>query len=161
MTEVINIKNELSIAYSKRRMHLFIFVIASILIVFLDAILLLTSKDSYAIELTFSILLTSLYLVYLVFYFSIIRNKYKNEFDFFDKASKSEKSTELVEFISFEDKKKINNGIDYFELNARTINELNKVEKKYLISRKIDFKKGKKYNVATFGKVIVSFEESR
>lgn len=161
MTFLIDIDDKFNeISYLKKK-HKLLFICASILIVIFDGILLSTSKENYILNMIFSIILTIAYFFYLIFYFSILRIKIFDEYRLFSSLEKKVFCEDKCEFIEYEDKKEISNGIEYFVLNMNVLNNLENVVKKFYVLEKFPFKKNKKYQINYFGKVIVACEECK
>lgn len=159
MIQFVDVKQCLGKAIVERRRTLALFIVSTIFIVALDAILMATSKQKYIVELIISILFTVLYLFFLVFYFTVLRKKIMNELNFYSSVDSATLNEMHVELIEFEENKKIYNGIDYFVLKAITINNLTEVEQFYYVPAKFEFKKGSKAILKTFGSVVIEKED--
>lgn len=161
MIKLVDVKQHLLNAIMDRRRYLAIFIISTILVLTLDAVLMATSKDSYVLELVFTIILTVIYFVFLIFYFSVLRKRIMSELNFYSAASEGELNTVHVELIEFNEETKINNGIEYYVLKALTLKELKDDECYFYAPKRFEFKKNQKATLKTFGSVIIEVEEEK
>ena len=117
MTNLIDVDNKFNeICYSKRK-HKWLFISATILTILLIVVLMSTSKSNYIFNMIFTIIISIVYLLYLVFYFSVLRAKITDEIRLFSNLNKKQYNQEKCKFLSYENKKEINNGIEFFVLD--------------------------------------------
>lgn len=159
--KLLDVEEKLSKALINRRRSLILFIVSSIFVVTLDVVLMATSKDSYIVELILTIIFTIAYLLFFVFYFTVLRKEIVNEMNFYSQVKDSELNLSWIIPVKFEDEMKNYDGFDYYVLNAITKNHLNDVEQNYLVPRKFDFKKDKKILVKTYGTVVVEVGEEK
>lgn len=158
MTNLIDIKKGLIVADSKRRKHLWIFVCATLVAVLGIALLMLKSKENYTLNMVFTILIAVIYLLYLVFYFTVLRRRLVDEYRFFDGAFKADLYEEKFQPIEYLEQTKISDGIEYYVLKVKVIGVLADTEKNYLIKDKFEFDSNLTYKVNLFGTVAISYE---
>ena len=95
MLNLVDIKKGLYGAEIKKRRHFILFILSTLLTIALIVILMITSKQKYILELIFSILFGSIYLIYLVFYFTVIRRSIASELRFFEGKTQMEVAEEI------------------------------------------------------------------
>lgn len=161
MINNVDINNGLIEAISKRKKNLWIFVCASILVIVGISLLMLKSKEKYALNLILSILLAIPYLLYLVFYFTVLRRRLLDEYRFYNGASNASLNDEKCQIIQYEDQSKISNGLEYFVLRVKVIGALSDTEKNYLVTNKFEFDKNAIYKVNLYGTVLISYEVAK
>ena len=158
MLNLIDIEKGLyGVSYKKRR-HFILFLLSSVLTITLVVILMLTSKQKYILELVFTILVSVLYLIYLVFYFTVIRRVLQAEFRFYEGASKSELTEYDIEIQSISEKVKEYNGLEYYVLEARVDENLKEEDKIFYVSKPFSFKKNQKATIQVYGSVVINVE---
>lgn len=158
MIELVDIKKGLGNAALIKRRHFIIFFLATIFAITLVAILMITSGEKYVLELIFSLLISIAYLLYLVFFFSVIRVKVNNELRFYDGASKVELNKIECKLTKILEDKKENNGLEYYVLEASVIQKFNEDSKNFLITKKFNFKENQKAILYTYGSVVIKVE---
>ena len=100
MLNLIDIEKGLYGAAYKKRRHFILFILSTMFVVALVILLMLTSKQKYTLELIITILISVAYLLYLVFYFTVIRRVLQAELRFYEGASKAELTEYDVEIQS-------------------------------------------------------------
>ena len=158
MLNLVDIKKGLYGTEIKKRRHFILFILSTLLSIALIILLMITSKQKYVLELIFTILIGIAYLIYLVFYFTVIRRCIAAELRFFEGASKNELSEYDVEIISMSDDLKEYNGLEYYVLEAKVIENLKDEDKKFYLPSKITFKKHQKATLYVYGSVVVNME---
>ncbi len=144
-------------AYKKRR-HFILFILSTMIAFALVILLMLTSKQKYVLELIFTILISVAYLVYLVFYFTVIRRVLIADIRFFEGASKAELSEYDVEILSISENIKEYNGREYYVLEARVDENLKEEDKIFYLPSKFSFKKNQKASIQVYGSVVINVE---
>ena len=158
MLNLIDIEKGLyGVSYKKRR-HFILFLLSSVLTIALVVILMTTSKQKYVLELIFTILVSVVYLIYLVFYFTVIRRVLQAELRFYEGASKSELSEYDIEIQSISEKVKEYNGFEYYVLEARVDENLKEEDKIFYFSKPFSFKKNQKATIQVYGSVVINVE---
>ena len=158
MLNLVDIKKGLGGVEVKKLRHFILFVLSTILTIALVIILMLTSKRSYVVELIFSILISVAYLIYLVFYFTVIRRCLNAEYRFYDGANKAELSEYDVEILSMSEELKDYNGLEYYVLEAKVSENLKDEEKIFYLPAKFSFKKNQKARLYVYGSVVINVE---
>ena len=158
MLNLVDIKKGLYGAEIKKRRHFILFILSTLLTIGLIILLMLTSKQKYVLELIFSILIGAVYLVYLVFYFTVIRRCIATELRFFEGANKNEFSEYDVEILSMSDELKEYNGLEYYVLEAKVIENLKDEDKFFYLPSKFSFKKNQKATLQVYGSVVINVE---
>ena len=158
MLNLIDIEKGLyGVSYKKRR-HFILFVLSTMFAVALVILLMLTSKQRYTLELIFTILISIAYLLYLVFYFTVIRRVLQAELRFYEGASKAELSEYDVEILSISEEIKEHNGLEYYVLEAKVDENLKEEDKIFYVPTKFSFKKNQKATIQVFGSVVINVE---
>ena len=116
------------------------------------------SKLNYTIELIFSILVGIAYLIYLVFYFTVIRRVIAADLRFFEGANKAERSEYDVEILSISSEIKEHNGREYYVLEAKVSENLKDEVKNFFVPSTFSFKKNQKATLYTYGTVVIDVE---
>ena len=158
MLNLIDIKKGLYGAETKKLRHFLLFVLSTILTIALIIVLMLTSKLNYTIELIFSILVGIAYLIYLVFYFTVIRRVIAADLRFFEGANKAERSEYDVEILSISSEIKEHNGREYYVLEAKVSENLKDEVKNFFVPSTFSFKKNQKATLYTYGTVVIDVE---
>ena len=158
MLNLVDVKKGLYGAEIKKRRHFILFLFATILTITLDIVLMLTSKSSYVLELVFTILISTTYLVYLIFYFSVIKRVISADLRFFEGAVKNELSEYDVEILSMSEEIKENNGREYFLLEANVSENLKDEVKNFFLPSKFSFKMNQKARLFVYGSVVINVE---
>ena len=158
MLNLVDIEKGLYGAEIKKRRHFILFLISTFLIIFIDVILMLTSKDNYIVELVLTIIFSAAYFVYLVFYFTVIKRCLNAELRFFEGVKKSELSEVYCEAQSISDDVKEYNGLEYYVVEAIVDENLKKEDKIFYAPQKFKFKKNEKLIFHTFGSIIINVE---
>lgn len=161
MVQLVDSKNGLNQAYYNKRKHKIVFFCLTVLAILIVSVIMVTSTDKYIVNLIFSILITACYLMYLVFYFTVLKRRVNAEFNFYNDLSKVALSEAKIKFLNYEKNTKESNQIEYFVINANVPNQYGDEDKFFLIKEKVDFKEGKTYKVKLFGSVIISMEECK
>ena len=158
MLNLVDIEKGLyGVSYKKRR-HFILFLLSSVLTIALVVILMMTSKQKYVLELIFTILVSVVYLIYLVFYFTVIRRVLQAELRFYEGASKSELTKYDIEIQSISEKVKEYNGLEYYVLEARVDENLKEEDKIFYVSKQFSFKKNQKATIQVYGSVVINVE---
>ena len=158
MLNLIDIEKGLyGVSYKKRR-HFILFILSTMFAVALVILLMLTSKQKYTLELIFTILISIAYLLYLVFYFTVIRRVLQAELRFYEGASKAELSEYDVEIHSISEEIKEHNGLEYYVLEARVDENLKEEDKIFYVPTKFSFKKNQKATIQVYGSVVINVE---
>ena len=158
MLNLVDIKSGLYGAESKKLRHFLLFIVSTLLTIALVLILMFTSKTNYILELIFSIFISVLYLLYLVFYFSVIRRVINADLRFFNGASKSELSEYDVEILSMSDEMKEYNGREYYVLTANVDETLKDEVRNFYLPKKFQFKNKQKARLYVYGSVVINVE---
>ena len=158
MLNLVDIEKGLYATETKKRRHTIIFVVATILAIALVLVLMLTSKDKYVLELIFTILVSIAYLIYLTFYFTVIRRFFKNELRFYEGVKNSELSELYCEILSISEEEKEYNGRSYYVLDARVNENLKDEDKIFYLPKKFQFKKNQKAKLQVFGSIVINVE---
>ena len=158
MLNLLDIKKGLYGAETKKLRHFLLFMLSTILTIALILLLMLTSKLNYTIELIFSILIGIAYLIYLVFYFSVIRRVIAADIRFFEGANKCELSEYEVEILSIGDEIKVHNGREYYVLEAKVSENLKDEIKNFYVPSTFSYKKSQKATLHTYGTVVIDVE---
>ena len=158
MLNLVDIEKGLYGAAYKKRRHFILFILASIISIAIIVILMLTSKEKFVIELIFTILISIAYLIYIVFYFSVIRRCLQADLRFFEGASKSELSSYDVEIHSISEEIKEYNGREYYVLEAKVDENLKEEDKIFYVPKKFSFKKDQKATIEVYGSVVINVE---
>lgn len=160
MQEFINVKEEYLKASQIRTRHLLLFILATVLTLILVPTLMLTSKEKYLVNLIFTILISALYLVYLVFYLTVLRKSVVTNLHFYEGASTYELSELYVVIGDYLSETKSFNGNDYFLLEVQTVNGVDLHNKNLLINTdKIAFKKGEIVKATIYSGVVIKMEK--
>ena len=158
MLNLIDIEKGLyGVSYKKRR-HFILFVLSTMFAVALVILLMLTSKQNYTLELIFTILISIAYLLYLVFYFTVIRRVLQAELRFYEGASKAELSEYDVEIQCISEEIKEHNGLEYYVLEAKVDENLKEEDKIFYVPTKFSFKKNQKATIQVYGSVVINVE---
>ena len=158
MLNLVDIEKGLYGAEIKKRRHFILFLVSTVLVISIDLILMLASKQNYVVELIFTIFFSVIYLVYLVFYFTVIKRCISAELRFYEGAKKAELSEVFCEIQSISEKVKEYNGLDYFVVEAKVDENYKKVDKIFYAPTKFKFKKNEKFIFHTFGSIIIDVE---
>lgn len=158
MLNLIDIEKGLYGAAYKKRRHFILFILSTMFVVALVILLMLTSKQKYTLELIFTILISVAYLLYLVFYFTVIRRVLQAELRFYEGASKAELSEYDVEIQSISEEIKEHNGLEYYVLEARVDENLKEEDKIFYVPTKFSFKKNQKATIQVYGSVVINVE---
>ena len=158
MLNLVDIEKGLYGAAYKKRRHFILFILSTMLTVALVILLMLTSKQKYVLELIFTILISVAYLIYVVFYFTVIRRVIKADLRFFEGASKAELSEYDVEIQSISEEIKEYNGREYYVLEARVDENLKEEDKIFYVPSKFSFKKDQKARIYVYGSIIINVE---
>lgn len=158
MLNLVDIKKGLYGAESKKLRHFLLFLVSTILAIALILVLMLTSKSNYTLELIFSIIVGIAYLIYLVFYFSVIRRVISADLRFFEGVNKAELSEYDVEIFSMSDEIKEYNGREYYVLEAKVSENLKDEVKKFYLPSQFSFKKNQKATLQVYGSVVINVE---
>ena len=158
MHNLIDIKKGLYGVIYKKRRHFILFVLSTMFAVALILLLMLTSKQKYTLELIFTILISIAYLVYLVFYFTVIRRVLQAELRFYEGASKAELSEYDVEIHCISEEIKEHNGLEYYVLEAKVDENLKEEDKIFYVPTKFSFKKNQKATIQVYGSVVINVE---
>lgn len=158
MLNLVDIEKGLYATEARKRRHTFIFVVATLLSLTLVLVLMLTSKDKYVLELIFTILVSITYLIYLTFYFTVIRRFFKNELRFYEGVKNSELSELYCEILSISEEEKEYNGRSYYILDARVNENLKDEDKIFYLPKKFQFKKNQKAKLQVFGSIVINVE---
>lgn len=158
MLNLVDIEKGLYATETKKRRHTIIFVVATILAITLVLVLMLTSKDNYILELIFTILVSIAYLIYVTFYFTVIRRVFKNELRFYEGVKNSELSLVYCELIKVSEDVKEYNGREYYVLDAKVNENLKDEDKIFYLPKQFSFKKNQKATLQVFGSIIINVE---
>ena len=158
MLNLVDVEKGLYEAAYKKRRHVILFLITTILTLVLEVILMLTSKNQYVIELIFSILFGTSYFVYLVFYFSVIKRCLNAELRFFEGANKGERSEVFCSLTSLSKEVKEHNGREYYVLEAKVDDGLKEEDRIFFVPKKFSFKDNQKAVLYVFGSVVIDVE---
>ena len=158
MLNLIDIEKGLYGAAYKSRRHFILFILSTMFAFALVILLMLTSKQKYILELIFTILISVSYLIYLVFYFTVIRRVLHADMRFFEGASKAELSEYDVEIQSISEEIKIYNGREYYVLEAKVDEYLKEEDKIFYVPTKFSFKKNQKAKIQVYGSVVINVE---
>ena len=155
MLNLVDIEKGLyEVAYRKRR-HFILFLIATFIVLILEVVLMLTSKNNYIVELIFSVILSIAYLIYVIFYFSIIKRCLDNELRFFEGAKNGEHSEIFCTLTSLSNELKEYNGLEYYVLEARVDENLKEEDKIFYVPKRFEFKKNQKAILYVYGSVVI------
>lgn len=158
MLNLVGIKKGLYGAEQRKLRHFLLFLFSTILTIILIVVLMFTSKTNYILELVFTIIVSIAYLIYLIFYFTVIRRVINADLRFFDGASKAELSEYDVEILSMSKEIKEYNGREYYLLEARVNENLKDEVKKFYIPSQFSFKKNQKATLYVYGTVVINVE---
>jgi len=158
MLNLVDIKKGLYGAEIKKRRHFILFILSTLLTIALIVILMISSKQKYILELIFSILFGSIYLIYLVFYFTVIRRCIASELRFFEGASKNELTEYDVEILSISSELKEYNGLEYYVLEAKVNENLKDEDKFFYLPSTFSFKKNQKATLYVYGSIVINVE---
>ena len=158
MLNLVDIEKGLYGASYKKRRHFILFILSTMLVIALVLLLMLTSKQKYILELVFTILISAAYLIYLVFYFTVIRKVINADLRFFEGASKAELSEYDVEIHSISEQIKEYNGREYYVLEAKVDENLKEEDKIFYVPSKFSFKKNQKARIYVYGSIIINVE---
>ena len=158
MLNLVDIKKGLYGAALKKRRHFLLFFVSTLLTITLVLVLMLTSKSNYTLELIFTILISVIYLIYLVFYFTVIRRVIYADVRFFEGLSKAELSEYDVEILSMSDEIKEYNGREYHLLEAKVFENLKEEVKNFYLPSKFAYKKNQKAHFYVYGSVVINVE---
>ena len=158
MLNLVDIEIGLYGAAYKQRRHFILFILSTMITIALVILLMLTSKQKYILELIFTILISVAYLIYLIFYFTVIRRVLNADIRFFEGASKTELSEYDVEILSISEQIKEYNGREYYVLEARVDENLKEEDKIFYVPTKFSFKKNQKARIQVFGSVVINVE---
>ena len=158
MLNLVDIKQGLYGAERRKLRHFLLFLFSTVLTIILVVVLMLTSKSNYIHELIFTIFISIAYLVYLVFYFTVIRRVVYADLHFFEGASKTELSEYNVEIISISKEIKDYNGREYYLLEANVRENLKDEVKNFYLPSKFSFKKNQKATLQVYGSVVINVE---
>ena len=158
MLNLVDIKQGLYGAEVRKLRHFLLFIFATMLTVALILILMLTSNRNYIFELVFSIVISTAYLCYLVYYFTVIRRVIVADYRFFEGANKAELSEYDVEILSISDEIKEYNGREYYVLEAKVKDNLKDEDKNFYLPKVFDFKKNQKARLFVYGTVVINVE---
>jgi hypothetical protein len=158
MLNLVDIEKGLYGAEYKKRRHFILFILSTILTFALIILLMLTSKQKYILELIFTILVSVFYLIYAVFYFTVIRRVLKADVRFFEGASKVELSEYDVEIHSISENIKEYNGREYYVLEAKVDENLKEEDKIFYLPSKFSFKKNQKARIQVYGSIVINVE---
>ena len=158
MLNLVDIKKGLYGAETKKLRHFLLFLFSTIITIVLIIILMITSKQKYVVELIFSIIIGIAYLVYLIFYFSVIRRVIAADLRFFEGANKAELAEYDVEMISMSDEAVVYNGREYYVLEAKVEENLEDIVKKFYLPSTFSYKKNQKARLFVYGSVVINVE---
>ena len=158
MLNLVDIEKGLYGAGYKKRRHFIIFILSTILTISLVVLLMLTSKEKYILELIFTILFSVIYLLYVVFYFTVIRRVINADLRFFEGAKKAELSEYDVEIQRISEKVKEYNGREYYVVEAKVFENLREEDKIFYAPKTFTFKQNQKATFQAFGSIIVNVE---
>ena len=158
MLNLVDIKKGLYGVEIRKRRHFLLFLFSTIITITLVVVLMLTSKSHYALELVFTILISVIYLIYLIFYFTVIRRVLSADLRFFEGANKNEKSKYDVEILSMSDEIKEYNGREYYLLEAKVYENLKDEVKNFYLPAKFSFKKDQKARLYVYGSIVIDVE---
>ena len=158
MLNLVDIEKGLYGAEIKKRRHFILFLVSTILVISIVLILMLASKQNYIVELIFTIFFSVIYLVYLIFYFTVIKRCLNAELRFYEGAKKADLSEEFCEILSISEEVKEYNGLEYYVVEAKVDEYYKKVDKIFYAPTKFKFKKNEKLIFHTFGSIIISVE---
>lgn len=158
MLNLVDIKKGLYGVEIKKRRHFLLFLFSTIIAITLVIVLMLTSKQNYILELIFTILISIAYLIYLIFYFTIIRRVLSADLRFFEGAGKNEQSEYDVEILSMSDEIKEYNGREYYLLEAKVNENLKDEVKNFYLPSKFAFKKNQKARLYVYGSIVINVE---
>ena len=158
MLNLVDLEKGLYGAASKSRRHFILFILSTLFSVSLIAILMITSTNKYVLELIFSILIAIFYLIYCLFYFTVIRRCLKDDLRFFEGASQAELSEYDVELGSISKEVKEYNGREYYVLEAKVIENLKEEEKIFYLPKTFSFKKNQKAILYVYGSIVIKAE---
>lgn len=158
MLNLVDIKKGLYGAAYKKRRHFILFILSTLLTIALVIILMITSKRPYVIELIFTVLVSVIYLIYVVFYFTVIRRCLQADLRFFEGASKAELSKYDVEITSLSEEVKEYNGREYYVLEAKVDENLKEEDKIFYVPTRFTFKDKQKAKLEVFGSIVINVE---
>ena len=158
MLNLVDIKNGLYGAERRKLRHFLLFLFTTFLTITLVIVLMLTSKLNYIVELIFTILISVIYLIYLVFYFTVIRRVITADLRFFEGASKSELSEYDVEILSMSKEIKEYNGREYYVLEAKVDENLKDEVKNFYLPEQFAYKNKQKARLYVYGSIVISVE---
>ena len=158
MLNLVDIKNGLYGAERRKLRHFLLFLFATFVALTLVLVLMLTSGQNYVLELIFTILISIAYLIYLIYYFTVIRRCISAELRLFEGASKTELSEENVELISLSDEVKEYNGLEYYVLEAKVKENLKDEVKIFYVPKRFEFKNKQKAMLFTYGSIVINVE---
>ena len=158
MLNLVDIEKGLYGAAYKKRRQFILFLLSTLLTFALVIILMLTSKQKYILELIFTILVSVAYLIYAVFYFTVIRRCLQAEHKFYEGASKAELSEYDVEIQTISEKVKEYNGLEYYVLDAKVDENLKEEDKIFYVPNRFSFKNNQKAVLHVYGSVVISVE---
>lgn len=158
MLNLVDIKQGLYGVEIKKRRHFLLFLFSTILTITLVVVLMLTSKSRYILELVFTILISIAYLIYLIFYFTVIRRVISADLRFFEGANKNEHSEYDVEIVSMSDEIKEYNGREYYLLEAKVFENLTEEVKNFYLPTKFSYKENQKARLYVYGSIVIQVE---
>ena len=158
MLNLVDIEKGLYGAEIKKRRHFILFLVSTILVISIVLILMLASKRNYIVELIFTIFFSVIYLVYLIFYFTVIKRCLNAELRFYEGAKKADLSEEFCEIQRISEEVKEYNGLEYYVVEAKVDENYKKVDKIFYAPTKFKFKKNEKLVFHTFGSIIICVE---
>ncbi len=158
MLNLVDIKEGLYGVEIKKRRHFLLFLFSTILTITLVVVLMLTSKSRYILELVFTILISIAYLIYLIFYFTVIRRVLSADLRFFEGANKNEHSEYDVEIVSMSDEIKEYNDREYYLLEAKVFENLTEEVKNFYLPAKFSYKENQKARLHVYGSIVIQVE---
>ena len=158
MLNLVDIKGGLYGAERRKLRHFLLFLISTILTITLVVVLMIASKRNYVVELVLTIFISVVYLLYLVFYFTIIRRVISADLRFFEGAAKSELSEYDVEILSMSKEIKEYNGREYYVLEAKVSENLKDEVKNFYLPQQFSYKNKQKAKLYVYGSVVISLE---
>ena len=111
-----------------------------------------------ALELIFTILISVTYLLYFVFYFTVIRKSIQAELRFFEGVKKVDLSEVYCEIQAISDSTKEYNNREYYVLEAKVDENLKEEDKIFYVPKKFSFKKDQKATIEVYGSVVIKLE---
>ena len=147
---------------TKRRNSLILFILVSVFSTIAIVLLMVFSSENYIANLIFTILFFVILLFFFIFYFTVWRKYILDHLNFFEGVKKTKHEEIEFEILGFEKEKKEYDGISFYVLNVKCVENFKTVEKNILcLKNEIPFQNGEKVFITIFGKVAIKMEKKK